>query len=111
MFPTASVQVEKRTKLFASRNKNYNYKLGENTLYSGHDRKQEKRVKERMSQSHQTKAPSHYVDQISQQQQMDSGKNYVTTQEENAYQKYHPKHFASSMTQPDVCEFSEVLAN
>ncbi len=36
---------------------------------------------------------------------------YVTTQEENAYQKYHPKHFASSMTPPDVCEFSEVLAN
>ncbi len=73
-------------------------------LYSGHDRKQEKRVKETMSQSHQTKAPSHYVDQISQQQQMDSGKNYVTTQEENAYKKYHPKHFASPTT-PDECEF------
>ncbi len=43
-------------------------------LYSGHDKKQ------------------------------DSGKNYVTTQEENAYQKYHPKHFASPTT-PDECEF------
>ena len=69
-------------------------------LYSVHDRKQEKRVKERMSQSHQTKVPSHYVDQISQQQQIDS----VTTQEENAYKKYHPKHFASPTT-PDECEF------
>ncbi len=69
-------------------------------LYSGHDRKQEKRVKERMSQSYQTKVPSHYVDQISQQQQIDS----VTTQEENAYKKYHPKHFASPTT-PDECEF------
>ncbi len=73
-------------------------------LYSVHDRKQEKRVKERMSQSHQTKVPSHYVDQISQQQQMDSVKNWVTTQEENAYKIYHPKHFASPTT-PDECEF------
>ncbi len=57
------------------------------------------------SQLHQTKAPSHYVNQMFQSQQMDSNrKKYVKNQEGNVYKPFRPKYTASPSTPLDLCE-------
>ena len=97
ILPTAPAQVEESSKLLFSSNKHIKNYFKKDISGSGHDRNQEKRVKERLwSQSHQTKAPSHYANEMSQQQQTDSRarKNYIKTQEENVYKSFQPKNAA-----------------
>ncbi len=57
-----------------------------------------------MFQSYQTQTPDRYVNQMSQQKQMNSRNNDFETQQENLYKTFHSKHIASPTTPPDYCE-------
>ncbi len=77
------------------------------SLNSGHNRKQEMRIK--VSQSYRTQTPDRYFNPMSQQKWMNSRNNNFATQEKNLYKAYLPKHSASPPTPPDYCELQEVI--
>ena len=79
------------------------------SLGSGHNRKQEMRIKEWVSLSYRTQAPDRYFNPMSQQKRMNSRNNNFATQEKNLYKAYLPKHSASPPTPPDYCELQEVI--
>ncbi len=97
MLLIAPAKVEGSSKLLLSRKKHFNNKLGA-LFHSGQENKQDKMAKERMSQSYKTKIPSHYVSQMSNQQQKDSRnrKYYVRPQEKTRESEGNPSRRAVS---------------